>query len=1310
MKDRRLFKSTLAAVMAFAVVSTATLPYIANNVATVSAITTTDANQALELKSVDNIKTTIERLTSADDGQASAIIKVGDEVNAPDGTVDVKVADGLKVYLVDATKKLSGKLIAVGSDGSTSTPHGTINVVTTIEEAITAINSEEQDVENQTQLATAVKGGFTNIVLKKDIVLDAATSNVIAGANLNIDLNGYTIMTAAGYVLGTEDTAYYHDSTDIASSRYEDGLPIAFTFDGSTEGKQLSDLQKFLGETYTGSNASGNALYVVVDATCDLSSENTATVTNSTGKIVNVLVQSGVTLKLPQYSSEFSQEATGSSELGTVYQVFTLAAGKSLSSADEANTGLAYTTGVGTNVIAASKVQYNTWNSTNGIVKAEADNNSKTHDYLKLTAGQELNYVINNTAATGTSKVVSSTEYKGEVGKPVDLGATVKAGDNQGYSYRIVEGDTGATVTGADGSGNLKFTSKQMGTNTLEVTQYGNDGVIYIYTYSIIIAENTVSTAADLKTAIEGGVEKVKLGADIDLATYDSVIAATAKSGTEIVLNGHTLTSADDAIVSSTNVTSGTLTLAAGKELNRAINDINTTVAKSEEVVLAVGSVKTLKSGTTDARYVDITNASESDTVKPANVSGAHVYQNGDATGGALFTQALSNKNITVPTGANNTTIYANAAGTVVVSVTTKNMVDNVASFVRTDYTVKINSTVTDQATLKEAIDNDLDTIQLAGSFSLSKPVYATKDLTIVLGENTLTNVNGAAVDAKNAKVTDGTITVKKGEDINDVIDELCTTETEQSVTLEEGDEDKVLISDASNVDVDKDNALGYDITVVEGSDNIELKTVAATSTTKPQITVTAKKVGTAKVKVSYTTKDTTNNNRVSYEKVTYTITVKVQAASIKTSGDIDKAANQDKVELMRLAKDVTVAEDLTVPVGTKIDLDNYKLSSSDEKDSVSKDDVKDGILTVTVPAGSDETEVNLSDYIKDLFNVVEVDSQSSLQAAVTADGGKTIKLTKDIVLDEKGIEIPAGATIVIDLNGYTITSANKNVLDGNDDTEKVQVTAGSETANLKDIIDGTTAEVTTTTEEVTTTAEGDVTTTAEGDVTTTAEGDVTTTAKGDVTTAKEEVTTTAKEEVTTTAKGDVTTAKEEVTTTAKGDVTTAKEEVTTTAKDDVTGDKLDAEIGTDDEGNKTAQLKADEDGEYPDDVQVTVNGKTLDPKFYSYDKETGTITFNTPIDDDADVAIYDADATTPANTSGTETPVEPDAGVRGDADGDGDVDAVDVLAVKKHVLKMVELDEDAVKRCDVVGDDGEAQANDLLLIKKFVLQMIDEL
>jgi hypothetical protein len=1268
MKDRRLFKSTLAAVMAFAVVSTATLPYIANNVATVSAITTTDANQALELKSVDNIKTTIERLTSADNGQASAIIKVGDEVQAPDSTVDVKVADGLKVYLVDATKKLSGKLIAVGSDGNASTPHGTINVVTTIEEAITAINSEEQDVLNEDALATAVKGGFTNIVLKDNIVLDEDTSNVIAGANLNIDLNGYTITTAAGYVLGTEDTAYYHDSTDIASSRYEDGLPIAFTYSSSAD---LESLKTFLATTYTGSNASGNALYVVVNDDCDLSNDNADTVTNNTDKIVNILVQSGKKLELPQYTSEFSQAATGSSELGTVYQVFTLAAGKSLSSADEANTGLAYTTGVGTNVIAASKVQYNTWNGTNGtngIVKAEADSSNKTHDYLKLTAGQELNYVINNTAATGTSKVVSSTEYKGEVGKPVDLGATVKAGSlkvsNTSYSYRIVEGDTDATVNGADGQQNLTFESNKMGTNTLEVTQYGSDNVIYIYTYTITIAEKTVSTAADLKTAIEGGVEKVKLGADIDLATYDSVTAATAKSGTEIVLNGHTLTSADDAIVSSTNVTSGTLTLAAGKELNRAINDINTTVAKSEEVVLAVGSVKTLKSGTTDARYVDITNASESDTVKPANVSGAHVYQNGDATGGALFTQALSSKNITVPTGANNTTIYANAAGTVVVSVTTKNMVDNVASFVRTDYTVKINSTVTDQATLKEAIDNDLDTIQLAGSFSLSKPVYATKDLTIVLGENTLTNVNGAAVDAKNAKVTDGTITVKKGEDINDVIDELCTTETEQSVTLEEGDEDKVLISDASNVDVDKDNALGYDITVVEGSENIELKTVAATSTTKPQITVTAKKVGTAKVKVSYTTKDTTNNNRVSYEKVTYTITVKVQATSIKTSGDIDKAANQDKVELMRLAKDVTVAEDLTVPVGTKIDLDNYKLSSSDEKDSVSKDDVKDGILTVTVPAGSDETEVNLSDYIKDLFNVVEVDSQSSLQAAVTADGGKTIKLTDDIVLDEKGIEIPAGATIVIDLNGHTITSANKNVLDGNDDTEKVQVTAGSETANLKDIIDGTTAEVTTTTEEVTTTAEGDVTTTAEGDVTTT----------------------------------------------AKGDVTTAKEEVTTTAKDDVTGDKLDAEIGTDDEGNKTAQLKADEDGEYPDDVQVTVNGKTLDPKFYSYDKETGTITFNTPIDDDADVAIYDADATTPANTSGTETPVEPDAGVRGDADGDGDVDAVDVLAVKKHVLKMVELDEDAVKRCDVVGDDGEAQANDLLLIKKFVLQMIDEL
>jgi hypothetical protein len=167
-------------------------------------------------------------------------------------------------------------------------------------------------------------------------------------------------------------------------------------------------------------------------------------------------------------------------------------------------------------------------------------------------------------------------------------------------------------------------------------------------------------------------------------------------------------------------------------------------------------------------------------------------------------------------------------------------------------------------------------------------------------------------------------------------------------------------------------------------------------------------------------------------------------------------------------------------------------------------------------------------------------------------------------------------------------------------------------------------------------------------------------------------------------------------------------------------------EVDTDSEtGNATVQLSTDTDEELPENIQVTVGGKVIDPKFYSYNRETGAIVFNIPLDDDADIEIYSVvetpateettttsskdDTTTTAITTTTATTDTPTETLIGDVDCNGSIEAPDLLLIKKHVLQMIEIEKgsQAYTNADIDGN-GEILATDLLYLKKYILQIWD--
>jgi hypothetical protein len=112
---------------------------------------------------------------------------------------------------------------------------------------------------------------------------------------------------------------------------------------------------------------------------------------------------------------------------------------------------------------------------------------------------------------------------------------------------------------------------------------------------------------------------------------------------------------------------------------------------------------------------------------------------------------------------------------------------------------------------------------------------------------------------------------------------------------------------------------------------------------------------------------------------------------------------------------------------------------------------------------------------------------------------------------------------------------------------------------------------------------------------------------------------------------------------------------------------------------------EATEEPEEPADTTTEATEEPEEPA----DTTTSKVTDAVP-DDTTAAGLGDSDSET----------------VLGDANLDGDVNAVDLLLVKKHVLGISELTGQALINADVVPNNDVA-ANDLLLIRKYVLGMI---
>jgi hypothetical protein len=132
------------------------------------------------------------------------------------------------------------------------------------------------------------------------------------------------------------------------------------------------------------------------------------------------------------------------------------------------------------------------------------------------------------------------------------------------------------------------------------------------------------------------------------------------------------------------------------------------------------------------------------------------------------------------------------------------------------------------------------------------------------------------------------------------------------------------------------------------------------------------------------------------------------------------------------------------------------------------------------------------------------------------------------------------------------------------------------------------------------------------------------------------------------------------------------------------------------------------EDGDTTSSVSTPVDGTdnsgdtTQAPTIGDEDGDTTTSSSEVAGDTTQAPTIGDEDGDT---TTTTETVIDlGESKETGDANGDGEIDAVDLLITKKYVLQMIDVINPAA---DITGD-GEVDSVDLLWLKKYLLQLID--
>jgi hypothetical protein len=196
----------------------------------------------------------------------------------------------------------------------------------------------------------------------------------------------------------------------------------------------------------------------------------------------------------------------------------------------------------------------------------------------------------------------------------------------------------------------------------------------------------------------------------------------------------------------------------------------------------------------------------------------------------------------------------------------------------------------------------------------------------------------------------------------------------------------------------------------------------------------------------------------------------------------------------------------------------------------------------------------------------------------------------------------------------------------------------------------------------------------------------------------------------------EVTTTPEETTTTTEPVTTTAPAEVTTTevANTVVNTEKIDnvkVEVSKEidaDTGKEVSVATAvlttqSEDESLPEDIQIKLDGQVLSSNFFSYDKDTGKITFNT--DAIAEAFGEDVDLETIFNSMEVYSVTTSSVEDKFDLNGDGNVGADDLLSFKVVYNNIIrgKVSYDDVEQYDLNGD-GTINILDMLEIKRQIL------